>query len=245
MIHIPPFNSAQAKILQSFLDAPERSADSMGYAEAAGFLFAVACAPELVEPSEWLPIIIDPDNASITSVENMKSITGGLMSLYNEMTRQVQKADAKLPPGINFRGDVMANLEPDASISLWSSGFKAGYFRLEQMWSAYIPDELKEDSGYQITVLCFFSSMNVATELHEDVKNEEVTIEEMAKNMVRLFPDALEGVAELGLSIQQVLARREGEDSGQEAQSKKVGRNDPCLCGSGKKYKKCCGLTLH
>ena len=23
--------------------------------------------------------------------------------------------------------------------------------------------------------------------------------------------------------------------------SKKVGRNDPCPCGSGKKYKKCCG----
>lgn len=22
---------------------------------------------------------------------------------------------------------------------------------------------------------------------------------------------------------------------------KKVGRNDPCLCGSGKKFKKCCG----
>jgi len=23
----------------------------------------------------------------------------------------------------------------------------------------------------------------------------------------------------------------------------KVGRNDPCPCGSGKKYKKCCGAT--
>jgi uncharacterized protein YecA (UPF0149 family) len=23
----------------------------------------------------------------------------------------------------------------------------------------------------------------------------------------------------------------------------KVGRNDPCPCGSGKKFKKCCGLT--
>ncbi|MDP3012166.1 MAG: SEC-C metal-binding domain-containing protein, partial [Candidatus Hydromicrobium sp.] len=23
--------------------------------------------------------------------------------------------------------------------------------------------------------------------------------------------------------------------------AKKIGRNDPCLCGSGKKYKKCCG----
>ena len=27
------------------------------------------------------------------------------------------------------------------------------------------------------------------------------------------------------------------------AGSKKVGRNDPCPCGSGKKYKKCCGRT--
>ncbi|HWS13947.1 MAG TPA: SEC-C metal-binding domain-containing protein [Rhodocyclaceae bacterium] len=23
----------------------------------------------------------------------------------------------------------------------------------------------------------------------------------------------------------------------------KVGRNDPCPCGSGKKYKKCCGAS--
>ncbi|MFH1992499.1 MAG: SEC-C metal-binding domain-containing protein, partial [Pseudomonadota bacterium] len=26
--------------------------------------------------------------------------------------------------------------------------------------------------------------------------------------------------------------------------SKKTGRNDPCPCGSGKKYKKCCGADL-
>lgn len=25
----------------------------------------------------------------------------------------------------------------------------------------------------------------------------------------------------------------------------KIGRNDPCLCGSGKKFKKCCGGQLH
>ena len=24
----------------------------------------------------------------------------------------------------------------------------------------------------------------------------------------------------------------------------KIGRNDPCPCGSGKKYKKCCGRTI-
>jgi uncharacterized protein YecA (UPF0149 family) len=26
----------------------------------------------------------------------------------------------------------------------------------------------------------------------------------------------------------------------------KIGRNDPCFCGSGKKYKRCCGnVTIH
>ncbi len=36
--------------------------------------------------------------------------------------------------------------------------------------------------------------------------------------------------------------RRQPENaSGQEAPAHKIGRNDPCPCGSGKKYKKCCG----
>jgi uncharacterized protein YecA (UPF0149 family) len=26
--------------------------------------------------------------------------------------------------------------------------------------------------------------------------------------------------------------------------SQKIGRNDPCPCGSGKKFKKCCGANL-
>ena len=32
--------------------------------------------------------------------------------------------------------------------------------------------------------------------------------------------------------------------SGTVVKGKKIGRNDPCPCGSGKKYKKCCGKNL-
>lgn len=32
--------------------------------------------------------------------------------------------------------------------------------------------------------------------------------------------------------------------SGQIVKENKIGRNDPCPCGSGKKYKKCCGKDL-
>ncbi len=42
-----------------------------------------------------------------------------------------------------------------------------------------------------------------------------------------------------------VLSRGESEDRKKPVKrEQKVGRNDPCPCGSGKKYKKCCGATL-
>ena len=34
---------------------------------------------------------------------------------------------------------------------------------------------------------------------------------------------------------------KEQKNSGTIRKEKKIGRNDPCPCGSGKKYKKCCG----
>ncbi|HIZ71748.1 MAG TPA: SEC-C domain-containing protein [Candidatus Atopostipes pullistercoris] len=33
---------------------------------------------------------------------------------------------------------------------------------------------------------------------------------------------------------------KEEKQEQQSTRSKKIGRNDPCPCGSGKKYKKCC-----
>ena len=34
---------------------------------------------------------------------------------------------------------------------------------------------------------------------------------------------------------------KEQQESTTIRKEKKIGRNDPCPCGSGKKYKKCCG----
>ncbi|HKL99565.1 MAG TPA: SEC-C metal-binding domain-containing protein [Mobilitalea sp.] len=37
---------------------------------------------------------------------------------------------------------------------------------------------------------------------------------------------------------------KEQKNSSTIVKEKKVGRNDPCPCGSGKKYKKCCGVNV-
>jgi len=78
--------------------------------------------------------------------------------------------------------------------------------------------------------------------LHEKVNNKDITLEKMAADMQSLIPDAMNAFATLGRSIQQVLSERQKPET---RSATKIGRNEPCHCGSGKKFKKCCGMNLH
>jgi len=54
--------------------------------------------------------------------------------------------------------------------------------------------------------------------------------------------------AESGEDAPQLQSRPEARPPGEKQKTivregEKVGRNDPCPCGSGKKYKKCCGVS--
>ena len=62
---MPP--SPDPSTLQAFLDHPSRPAGALSYHELQGFLFTVVSAPELVRPSEWLPIIFAGEEAGFTS----------------------------------------------------------------------------------------------------------------------------------------------------------------------------------
>jgi len=73
--------------------------------------------------------------------------------------------------------------------------------------------------------------VNVQTE--ERVKELESVFEENGwEYTIELEPDKPENITDLEILLNP-LKRRIAE--------KKVGRNKHCLCGSGKKYKKCCG----
>jgi len=68
----------------------------------------------------------------------------------------------------------------------------------------------------------------------------------------RLKESKLAELARRGMTPEEIEAEEEAIRKAQEQRAKnpeqfqlkateKVGRNDPCPCGSGKKYKKCCG----
>jgi hypothetical protein len=70
--------------------------------------------------------------------------------------------------------------------------------------------------------------------LQEDVKEAAMT-EETASTIIKPIEIVIEAF-DAALS-----GRRSGERQGTQVAEAKVGRNEPCPCGSGKKYKKCHG----
>jgi len=68
--------------------------------------------------------------------------------------------------------------------------------------------------------------------------------EDTIRNLYRVQLRRREEVSQFELDRRQTLTFGRGEEETKKPskrEGKKIGRNDPCHCGSGKKYKKCCG----
>jgi preprotein translocase subunit SecA len=70
--------------------------------------------------------------------------------------------------------------------------------------------------------------------------------EEMVEIMFKIQVTKAEALSDFAEPREQEMVFSGGESDGSRKKmpvkrEKKIGRNDPCPCGSGKKYKKCCG----
>jgi uncharacterized protein len=225
--------------LKTFLADPARPADTLCYHELQGFLFAVSSAPELIRPSEWMPVIFADKEAGYADLDEARLVLGELMALYNAINALVFADAATLPADCAFRDDILANLDADAPISQWSRGFVLGHQWLEELWDRWVPEELEDEFAATLMVLSVFASRDIAEAFREDAGTDE-TLATFAAKVRELVPDAVGEYARLGRTIARVLAEESEEDRAP-LRVVKTGRNDPCPCGSGRKYKRCCG----
>lgn len=228
--------------LQAFLEDPARPAGTLRYHELQGFLFAVASAPEVIRPSEWHPIIFGAVD-TFASLDEAQEILGQITALYNSINAAVSDAPTRLPAECPLRDDMLANFEDAAPIAQWSRGFLRGHRWLEELWKEYLPEEWAEKLDATLMTLAFFSSREMAEAFLAENPTGEQSLETAAAAIQGILPRAVAQYAHLGRSIA-TLAEYDAEPS-EPAHSTKVGRNAPCPCGSGKKYKKCCGTTVH
>ena len=235
--------SSDPGAVQAFLDHPSRPEGTFRYHELQGFLFTVVSAPELVPPSDWLPIIFAEEDAGYASLDEAQEILGHIMALYNTTNAAVLDPPTLLPGDCPLRDDVLANFEDDAPMAQWSRGFLLGHEWLEELWED-LPEEVAEELDAVLIALGFFSSREMAEDFHAETGTSEQSFEAMADAIHRVVPSAVAQYAHMGRTIATVLAGRD-TDAPEVTHDTKVGRNDPCPCGSGRKYKKCCGATIH
>src|SRR5206468_10516714 len=107
----------------------------------------------------------------------------------------------------------------------------------------YVPDELDDALAAKLLTLSFFASQDIAEAFRNETAGNQ-SLGALATTIRRVFPNALAEYAHLGRSIAQVLAESQTAER-TPRRRQKTGRNDPCPCGSGRKYKRCCGASAH
>ena len=238
---VPPFTHDLAILLTRFLSSPQRPSDTLTYPQLAGFLFGLGNGPEFIPPSEWIPLVFNDQDALYETEDEANQVLQAMMALYHDCVRERAGGKTSLPFGCEVRPQPTENLKLDAPLSQWAQGFGIGFDYLTEVWDAYTPDELDEDLGALLMTLTFFSSPILAEAYRDEMKGKG-TLEQLAQSVMEIFPAAMGEYAHLGRSIYQ--ARLEaGDHDLKPSGPTKIGRNDPCLCGSGKKFKKCCDLT--
>lgn len=156
----------QAEALREALQAQQREG-TLGYCELAGFLFAVACAPELVKPSEWIPEVLGEGPDGFGSLEDAQRVMNLVMGQHNHINQGVLERRPSLPAGIAVHDDPMQNFGPDAPLGQWARGYSGGQLWLEETWDAHSPEGADDDDdpagpGGLMMVPGFFASREFA-----------------------------------------------------------------------------------
>ena len=71
--------------LDDYLMSDHAPDDSMGLSDLDGFLTGIVVGPELILPSEWLPVIWGGEEPVFQSEDEMQTVLGTIMGRYDEI----------------------------------------------------------------------------------------------------------------------------------------------------------------
>src|SRR5579884_1850487 len=91
--HEIPLDRVDLEALDRFLISDRSPPASMMLSDLDGFLTGIAVGPELVMPSEWLPVIWGGVAPEFLDEAEAKAVLGTIMGRYNEVVRQIANDD--------------------------------------------------------------------------------------------------------------------------------------------------------
>ena len=180
-----------------------------------GLLHAVSIAPSLIRPSTWLPRVLSPEQDQALDTEELNVFLELLLRQYKAIFTGLSRGEVIMPEAH----------EEEACVS-FAGGFVAGA-ELDPEWRGN--DQLWD---YVEAIAYLAGRLDLVTDETQARLDAEPNIRAiLCGDMEPLIGNA---------NLEFGRARPLGTPMAVQA-ARRVGRNDPCPCGSGKKYKRCCG----
>ena len=220
--------------LERYLDKYALPADGMSLEMLDGFLHAVIIGPDTILPSEWMPEIWRAPHSDHehewASAKEFHECFQLLVRHSNSVAASIRMGEGEWTPQI-FDYKVKGRLVTHAQE--WALGFFRGVELRAEQWQP-----LREDESFQADWTCvgLLAFGPGDPQLKSRIRTQA--------QRSRLIEQMLSFVDRAAL----YWLERYKPPAPVRRSTPKVGRNDPCPCGSGRKFKQCCGknaATMH
>jgi uncharacterized protein len=207
--------------MHAFLSSKDRIAEGLAHLSFAnGLMTAAAISPEFIRPAEWMPLATGPLEQLESSADMQLALSLTALQ-YNEILDGLRSGDKSYEPFFWQDGDERIVTHD------WAAGFLSGARLRRAAWDA-IPEP---DHGLVLAMV---------TILQQDAE-VRAKAAEAGLDPDRLWDEARDMAPGLVQRLYNCFGNRPVPELTALARvTQKPGRNDPCPCGSGKKYKKCC-----
>ena len=228
--------------LESLLDDPAL-AEAMRLDEIQGFLCAALSGPQAIPEENWLAEVLGSEDALASEAgrDAAELLRAFAVALEAEL------AAGEPPVLLLYPKDDSEDSEDSPSDYLpWCQAYLAGVDAAEEDWFEALGEEDAEDDEEirdEITYLderlfplmVLTGEAESAAREHGEEWPEDEDLDEVNNDCEEDLPQAVTDIYRFWLAKRGMETIRRDEP--------KVGRNDPCHCGSGKKFKQCCGAS--
>jgi uncharacterized protein len=228
-----PLSAAERDELAEFLESDLAPDEALNICMLHGYLTAIAIGPVTLMPSQWLPGIWgEAGEPAFSTLERAQHILNLIIRFYNEIVGTFMETPEQFLPDLY---EYEENGEQKVSAEEWCIGFSMGVHLRSEAWDPLLEDE--ELSGLLAPIVAF--SMD---EVWDEVTAGQDPVK-VREKLIAALPTVVQAIHAYWLPFRKKIMSGLTPDSFPFGGSPKVGRNEPCPCGSGKKFKKCCGAA--
>ena len=215
---------------RAFLASPNAPKTALSPLELDGYLTGIIVAPQSapIMPSRWLAGLWGEDEPVFENEQQINLVLGAVMERYNAIVKEIDRSLRRLESDrvCDYRPMFLAGAskpEHDA-VRTWVRGFWKAMTLAPEARNATVEDERTLP-----LVRPFVGFFEIEDQAPFELRDNA---DELLDEDAAVIPHTILALRKLA----QVLATSTGR-----SRPGRPGRNEPCPCGSGQKYKRCCG----